>query len=510
LLAYHTAGGEYVAHIDGTAARRITTNSTASVTDWSPDSTKMVMTTSTAVQIVNAATLAVATVPNIPAAERPTNDVFWSPDGTFLLYRSTQNGHAISISPTGTGRVDHGSIPVGPISPGALHVAHVEVGPDEVFSYDMVTGTNTGGLAGPVTSENALFNPVWRASGTQVCVEDAWFQVFTTTDVSGVYCGSVRFAHGTSPSVGGGTRPVDTDGSPPPATGLTATPGPNRVTLSWTAPEPDDAAGVQIRWALGTVAPTSSTSGNDAGRYFSESTATVTHLPRNSQVAISVFTLDAFGQAGPAASIVTTTPNQDATTIAATAVPFDVVYQQATTITGSLHNTQTGAALPNATVAVSRKPYPAGSSYLPLTTVTTNSAGVFTLHQTPGTSFSYRFAYPGTATHAGASIDKLVRVGVKVTAAYTRSGSSAVLTGSSLPVQPNTKAYLWRYVTTSSGPVAKLVGPHDTDAHGRVSFHVTIRPGSGTSAAASDTYRVQIYGNNGLISGKSPWIDVSH
>jgi hypothetical protein len=463
---------------------------------WAPDGRHLLGANSLGLVTFDADTGATSVIPG-------TTDLTsarWSPDGTFIVARA--GAATVSIRPDGTGRTPFtGTLPTSPNGRWTLSVNATE---DHVSAVDVITGEVTE----VITASDLAPGSTYR-DWTWGRADDTVIELYVRRDGTTVQ----RFVHSLSPAgsatsstvaVGmvrhwvGGVVPADTNGSPPAVTGLAAVSSPGTLALSWSPPVGvTDFAGVDVRYALGTTPPATPTAGLDAGRILA-STRTLTPLPPDQPVAISVFSHDWSGNVGPAASIVVDTPHQSLTTLAVRASPFDLVYGTRSTVTATLRALPGGSGVAGAPITVQRRRWNTADPWTTTGTITTDATGVASFVQIPGASTEYRLLFAGDTDHMASQGSARIRVAprVRLTADRTSGPAGTVvrLTASTAPVRSNAGSWLQR-----CAPTCVDVGPHLTSALGTVTYMVRL-PARGTTVR----YRVRVSGaGSNLITGYS-------
>jgi hypothetical protein len=495
-IAYFNASGSWVANIDGSGAHQLAMG-TAFPVDWSPDGTQVLLSATNGLVIADATSGAHHLIPNTADAQGGS----WSPDGTLIAYASGRT--QVLIRPDGTGRTVRSGFYFGDWSPTGTEMAVLVI--DELASQNVITGALSNIV--PIPGNESVDEVTWTPDGAGICAA-------YTGDVSpgappgaftGVACPHASIPGASQPSMGGGPRPTDTNGTPGPVTGLSATPSPSTVALSWTPPaSTPDFAGVSVRYALGNTPPATVTSGLDGGRLLVNATS-LQGLPPDQPVSISVFSRDWFGNVSAPATATVTTPHKTLSALAVHASPFDMTYETRSVVTGTLVDSFHRTPIAGATLAISRRVWQTTGAFQPVGSATTNAQGAFTFTQAPSISYDYLISYAGDANHSAASFDQLIRIAHRVSIAANHpsapAGSSVELTAHTLPPLPNGRSYL---AARNQFGVAVRLGPHPTSSTGAVIYTVRA-PARGQSVA----YRVEVPGSNHYIDGASPWIVIT-
>jgi hypothetical protein len=502
-LVYTGPGGAlWLANTDGTGQSVLANGVRA--TAWSPDGTRLVgdLPYPRGLAIVTVATRQVAAVPG-SATE---HSAVWSPDGTLIASRlgpSFQDTDQVLRRPDGSGRSVRPRFPTGPWSRDGRTM--LWSGPEgEVYGVDTITGA---------LDTSAPTVPSWVITEGYSWGEDGVYSSYLVTfpfdpeprpaESHLVLTDGREIANALNPSYGGGTFPADTDGPPPAVAGLTATATPSAVHLSWQPGPTTDYAGVEVRYALGATPPATVAAGLDGGRLLTTS-RDLGALPPDRQVAVSVFSRDWTGHVGTPATAVLTTPHLTATTLTAHATPQDLVYGGRTTIAGTVARAYDGAPTGGVTLTVANRVYGSTGAFTTRGTVLTGPDGTFAFAQAPGIGYEYRIGYAGDADRAATSGTATVRVARRVVNtvdhATARAGTAVHLTGSAAPPLVAGKTYL--QVLCGDHPCT--LGPHNTDATGRVVYTITA-PARGTAKR----YRVLVPGTAGYLDGAGPWVTIT-
>jgi hypothetical protein len=486
-IAYTLSSGAWIADINGANPHQLTQDANAEVTDWSPDSTKVVLSTPDGIETAVVSTLALTAVPN--TSDGAFTTAYWSPDNTLLIYGSSAG--QVVIRPDGTSKQVR-EVPTGAWSPAGSTMVALSDG--RILSEDVASGTVTDlGAAGTTVDGFA-----WLSDGSNFC------KTTLVSNVKSVVCPGGTVANASEPSVGGGTRAADGNGAPGQVTLTTAT-APGEVDLSWVAPaSTPDYAGVEVRYALGSTPPSTVTAGTDGGRLLAESSV-IKGLAPDQPVAISVFTRDWFGNVSAAQTALITTPHQTISALTGGAVPFDFYYRTNTNVHGVLSDSHAHTGIANATLTVGRRPVGSTGSFTTTGTVHTNASGAYSFSQVPSNSAEYKITYAGDSAHAAASAVLRVRVAhissISVSNAHAKAGTRVNITATPAPNLPNGQT--WLAVRTATGGTARL-GPHATNSAGTVIYTVTT-PAKGKSVS----YRVEIPGSGGYIDGGSPFVTIT-
>lgn len=505
-VAYATAGGLYVAPAHSPNGVYITDYT--GPFSWSPDDVHLVMVGPDGLSIVDTLAFTSQLLPGTRGARSPQ----WSPDGT--LISAWLSGAQLLIAPDGSSRVTRNNPHSGPWSPDGRYMLNTDPVPGStgvstcLCVYDAVTGALARRWALPTAYswlQNSWAAPVsWGSSdGTNVVF---YLEVPAYRDQTQI----VRVAARTndpnsavitpttgSVQIGGAGLPVDTNGAPPAVTALTAHPSPSRVSIAWIASSAKDAAGVTVRYSLGTVPPATVTDGLDGGRLLT-TTRTLGPFPPDRPIAISVFSRDWAGNIGPPATVVATTPHQSSVIL--TARPSSIDLQMNATAFVGLRLVREFDHVPvaNAKIAVATRRWNTLDPFVVKAYVFTDANGNVTIRQVNSISKDYRFTSVGDATHAAATATARIRVwpGVRRNLYSTQRGVPGTivrLTATTVPAFPNTRTYLQAYTDHWFD-----VGPHNTDAAGAVTFQLRIPP-----KGFSVTYRVRVSPGGSYLDGFS-------
>lgn len=487
-IAYALSSGAWIANIDGTNAHQLTQDPNAEVTDWSPDSTHVVLSTPDGIETALVSTLALTAVPN--TADGAFTNAYWSPDNTLLIYGASTG--QVVIRPDGTSKHIR-AVPTGAWSPAGTTM--VALGDGHILTEDVASGTVTDlGPAGTTVDGFA-----WLSDGSGYC------HTTLVSNVQSVVCpGGTPIAGASEPSVGGGTRAADANGAPAVEGGV-ATTAPGEVDLTFVPPaSTPDYAGVEVRYALGTTPPATVTSGTDGGRLLAE-TGSIKGLAADQPVAISVFSRDWFGGVGPAHTFLVTTPHATVSALTASGTPFDLVYGTTTSIHGVLTGGSAHTPVANATLTVGRRAVGSTGAFTTTGSVHTNASGVWAFSQIPSASAEYQLSYAGDSAHAAVSAVTRVRVAhrvsISVSNAHAKAGTRVVITATPGPKLVSGQTYL--AIRSATGAAIRL-GPHATNAAGSVGYTVTT-PAKGKSAL----YRVEVPGSGGYIDGASAYVTIT-
>lgn len=153
---------------------------------------------------------------------------------------------------------------------------------------------------------------------------------------------------------------------PTTVTGLAAAPASAQVTLTWTNPADPDFGGVVV-----------TVDGGDPVYTGTAQTTTVTGLTNGTTYGFSVFTRNTDGDLSAPASVTATPVPAAATTLVSPAVTKTFAYYTSATLTGTLRQADTGAALSDQTVEVWRRQY-GEATFRRIATTTTNASGAVT------------------------------------------------------------------------------------------------------------------------------------
>ena len=511
-IAYTTGGTTlWAASLDGTAANQLATFSNyVGSYSWSPDDVHLVVAASADVlRIVNASTKAVTTIPNSAGEFNPQ----WSPDGT-LIASDSQAGQVLR-RPDGASKVVRPGVMTGPWSPDGTEMIGLDL-PGTLKKMDVLSGASqiVVGLRESIgyvgltwASANLLTPGTFAYIGVDYDVPYAPRQ-YSISALEGELGkpmfdnGRLIVANALYPSIGGLT-PGDVNGTPAAVTDLAATVAPSFVHASWAAPaSTPDFAGVEVRYALGSTPPATVTDGLDGGRLLTAS-RDLGPLPPDQDVAISVFSRDWSGHVGPAVTTVVTTPHASATTLAAHASPFDIVYGQRSTISATLTRTYDGAPIADAAVTVASRHTNTTDPFVDRVTIHTDATGKLAFLQIPGIGYDYRLSYGGNSDNAAATATTRIRVArhvaEKLDHTSAPAGSYVHLTATVAPSYPNGKTYLQKYTTR-----AVTLGPHNTNAASSVRYTIKA-PAKGTKMK----YRVIVPGSGSYISGYGAWLTIT-
>ena len=514
-LAFARGAAWWVANIDG-SGQTVVANSGFTASAWSPDNTGLVGTLAGGLGIETVVTKKIVAIPDSQGESLPR----WTVDGTLIVSQMADSPlKEVLRRPDGSSRTVHYA---NADDPQNVHGSiNGPFSPDGRFA--MTTDKDTTGSGYPIScfadamdtislTDHQLGRRYSVNGGETQCTVPAWdylrMQDVPLSGGSGSP-GPVKWirpiedtvvplpAGAVGLSAGGYAVPADTNGPPPAVPGLTAPTEPSYVDVFWQPPANTvDFAGVQVRYSLSGPAPSSVTAGLDGGRYLNAPVRLGPFAP-GQHVSVSVFSLDWTKHVGPAATTTATLPAQAATQISVKVSPFDMLVGTTSTAMGSVTRVYDGAEVPNPALMLARMPIN-GGEYVQLGAVKADAQGHFTFKQAPGNSYYYRVSSAETPAYAATSGQTRIRVWRKAIQTVT-AGTRYTLTVSTSPPDVHGKTYLEELV----GGAVKVLGPHNTDAAGNVTYSVA-KPPKSTSA----TYRVHIVGTYAFIDTWTSWATV--
>ncbi|MCW2778674.1 MAG: TolB-related protein [Frankiales bacterium] len=428
-LAWASSEGDLsVGAVDGSGARQVTSGPAWDAAPaWSPDGTRLAFT-----RLVPSGEQALWTVRADGTGAAPVgadgDEPVWSPDGRFLAFDRVGGGAPAVLAVDADGgapAVLTTGVRVEDWSPDGTALALTRGGSD-VLRYALGDRTSRTVLAG--VDDVRYLSPRFSGSGRQLYLDRvsgtkadlaSVLQRWSLDGVQDTSLPSASMDFGGDIGVGGGLRATPTVTAPASVTGLTADVAPSRVTLRFARPQGATAAGVTVRYAIGTTPPATVGDGLDGGDTLA-SVHVLRHLAPSTVYSASVFARDWSGASSAAATVSFTTPAEVATTLTLSG-PGTLTYGQSSTLAARLVREDTGAPVPGARLALLG--HHTGDLDSPLATLTTDDAGRATTTRRTSEATRYTLRYAGDGPLLPAAAGALVLVRQRVTVSFSPSDS---------------------------------------------------------------------------------------
>lgn len=440
----------------------------------------------------------------------------WNPPvTTFLAYvAGTAQAPAFAVyteAPASTASTDSLAITyVESITPPHTPTGVTATAGNGAATVSWVAPTNNGGL--PITGYDVQYSSNGGSSWTSA---SSAFRTSTATaqTVTGLANGTTYLfrvaainAVGTGP-YSANSAPVapsaDVPGAP---TGVSATPGNQRATVSWNPPTNNGGSaitGYDVEYSAN-----GGSSWNSASASFHTSTAisqTVTGLTNGTAYLFRVAAINPKGMGAYSAPSAPVTPASDHSTISA-GPTHSIEFGQSIVLTSTLVDSSASSPIAGATVNLLGRPSN-GGPWAKVRSVTTTGAGAATTSVSPKVNTQYEWTYAGDPTHTSAlSQPQAVSVSQQVVAqldkSQRKSGKTVSIFGTVAPGATGERVVLQRRThghwsdTKHAARLAKQRMPDGTKALG---FDIDFTVGG----SGHQTYRVSRAATANNIAGLS-------